>query len=80
MESISTVTFARERLFLLNIFIGSWRLGMLNSGTVETIAKRTAPLCTMKGALHDGVNISVCENNRGFSDPVTMIVLGCGQT
>ena len=42
---------------------------MRNSGTVWTIAKRTVPLCAAKCALHDGFNISVCENNSGFLRP-----------
>ena len=36
---------------------------MRNSRTVWTIAKRTAPLCAVMGTLHDGINISVYENN-----------------
>ena len=54
----------------------AWHLDVCNSGTVWTIAKQTAPLCAAKCALHDGVNISVCENNSKwsvFSDQVTYI-------
>ena len=40
-----------------------WHLDVRNSGTVRTIANLTAPRCTEKGVLHNGVNISVCENN-----------------
>ena len=60
-ENISKVTLQRKRLFLLKI--GSWHLGVCYSGTVYTIAKWTPPLCAAKGTLHDGINISVCENN-----------------
>ena len=52
---------------------------MRNSGTVWTIAKQTAPLRAAKGALRDGINISVCETNSKwsvFSDPVTNILVG----
>ena len=47
---------------------------MRNSGTVWTVTNRSAPRCAAKGALHVGVNISVCENNSKwsvFSDSVT---------
>ena len=56
------------------LFLGSWRLDACNSGTVWNIVKPTVPLRAAKGALHDGVNIAVCENNSKrsvFSDPVT---------
>ena len=36
---------------------------MHNSGTVWTIMNLTALQCGTKGAFHDGVKISVCENN-----------------
>ena len=51
---------------------------MRNLGIVWTIAKQTVPLCVAKGTLHDGVNISVCENNSKwlvFSDPVTYLLI-----
>ena len=52
-------------------------LDVHNSGMVWAIAKRTAPLCAVKGALDNGVNISVWENHSKwlvFSDPVTYIM------
>ena len=46
---------------------------MRSSETVLTITKRTTSLRAVKGALHDGVNISVCESKWSvFSDPVTI--------
>ena len=57
MKKISKVTFARERLFLLNHFSGA---GTLMRVTWEGFRKvDCAPLCAAKGTLHDVVNISV---------------------
>ena len=36
---------------------------MRNSGMVRTIVNLTAPQCSAQGILHNGINISVCENN-----------------
>ena len=76
----SKVTFAREKFVSAkNHFLEAGALICVTQEPyVWTIAKWTAPLRAAKGTLHDGVNISVCENSSKwsvFSDPVGHIII-----
>ena len=72
---VSKVTFAKEKVVSAkNNFSGTGALMHVTRERYGLSRSRTAPLHATKGALHDGVNISVCENNSKwsvFSDPVT---------
>ena len=71
-ENNSKVTFAREKV-VSNNFSGA---GAFMCVTRERYGLSQVDCTTMcsEGRLHDVVNISVCENNSKWSDPVTLIL------